>query len=262
MNPREILIYLSLNFDGDYKRLRQAIEDKEYVDEDIEIPNLPCRTLTIFDEEYPEVFKEFYQAPLVLYYYGDISLIKEVDKNLAIVGTRVPTEYGSSSTKEIVEEVSDKVNIVSGLARGIDAIAQEEAMRNGGKVIAVLGSGIDFCYPSENKKLYEEIKKKGLIISEYPNHIEPSPDKFPFRNRLIAMMSNTVLITEAYARSGTSITANYALAFNKNICCIPYPRKAQSLCNRLIASGANLVQNGNDVLEIMNIESNESIFDL
>lgn len=262
MNPRDVLIHLSLKYNGDYKSIRHAIEEKEYLDEEIVIPSMSCRVVTLLDDDFPEILKEFYQCPLVLYYYGDLSLIQDTSKNLAVIGTRVPTEYGSESTKEIVSEVASKVNIVSGLARGIDSIAQEEALKCGGKVIAVLGSGIDVCYPPTNKKLYEEIKKKGLVISEHPSNTEPSPDKFPFRNRLIAMLSNTVLITEAYNHSGTSITASYALAYNKNVCCVPYPRNRHSLCNSLIASGADLVEKGRDVLDVMRIDLGEEIFDL
>lgn len=261
MNSRDYLIYLSLKFNGDYKMLKEAISKREEVIE-FEPPNLKCKVLTILDDDYPKEWTEFYQFPLVLFYYGDISLIKNMDKNLAVVGSRRVSNYGFRKTTEIVREVAKEVNIVSGLAVGTDSIAQNEALNSGGKVIAVLGSGIDYCYPARNKELYEELKKNHLVISEYPGLTEPSPDKFPFRNRLIAMFTNTILIPEAKLRSGTSITAAYGVGYNKNICCVPHLANTESLCNNLIANGAFLVEDAKDVLEVMDIKKDEAIFDL
>ena len=257
-----MLIYLSLKFNGDYRRMRKAILEKDFPSEAPLIPEFPFKTLTIVDENFPEDLRNHCDCPLVLYYYGDISLISDIKKNLAVVGTRDPTFYGIQSTIELVDAVAKQVNIVSGLARGIDSIAQEEALRVGGKVIAILGSGIDHCYPYSNRALYEEIKKKGLVISEYPGFTEPTSDKFPLRNRIIAMLSSTILITEAYGRSGTSITTTYALDMGKNVCCVPFLRNRGSLCNSLIAAGAFPVENGSDVLEIMKIDLPDEIFDL
>lgn len=262
MKPRELLIYLALKFEGDYHRILEAINSKEFDDIEEEPPSLTCKTLTILDDEYPTKLREYPTPPFVLFYYGDISLIQNIDKNLAVIGSRVTTEYGSDSTKEIVASVAKEVNIVSGLARGIDAIAQTQCIRSGGKTIAILGSGINYCYPEINQPLYEEIKKNHLVLSEYPGLTPPSPDKFPVRNRLIAMLSNTILVTEAYARSGTSITVNFGLQFSKNVCCIPYMKDRFSLCNKLIGQGAYLVETGDDVLEIMGITREQTIFDL
>lgn len=262
MNPRDFLIYLSLKFNGDYKMIREAIQNREPIPDNIELPPLKCKVLTALDEDYPKIFFEYYQCPLVLFYYGDLSLIKDINKNLAIVGSRKISEYGIRKTIEIANDVAKYVNIVSGLAIGTDSIAQNQALKSGGKVIAVLGSGIDCCYPPKNKELYKELKKKHLVISEYPGATEPTPDKFPFRNRLIAMFSNTILIPEAKKRSGTSITAAYGTSYNKSICCIPHLADTNSLCNNLIANGAYLVENADDVLEIMKIEKDTTIFDL
>ncbi len=261
MNPRDYLIYLSLKFNGDYKMLMEAINKREEIP-DFEQPNLKCNAVTVLDDDYPQELKNFYQFPLVLFYYGDLSLIKNINKNLAVVGSRRVSTYGYRKTKEIVSELAKDVNIVSGLAIGTDSIAQKVALNSGGKVIAVLGSGIDYCYPSRNKDLYEELKKNHLVISEYPGLTEPTPDKFPFRNRLIAMFSNTILIPEAKLKSGTSVTAAYGIGYNKNICCIPHLASKESLCNNLIANGAFLVEDAKDVLEVMDIKKEEPLFDL
>ena len=262
MNAREILIYLSLKFNGDYRRIREAIEKHEYIDDDIDIPKTDYKAVTIVDEDYPEELKRYTMCPIVLFYYGDLSLIKDINKNLAVIGSRITTEYGSEATKEIVKDVAKDVVIVSGMARGIDSIAQAQAIKCGGKTVAILGSGIDYCYPETNRDLYEEIKKNHLVISEYPGQTQPTADQFRFRNRLIAMLSNTVLITEAYRKSGTSITANIALNIGKNVCCLPYPIGRYSLCNHLISQGAYLIENGNQVLDLMKIREDVPIFDL
>ena len=262
MNARDVLIYLSLKYDGNYQKIREAISKHERIDDPLVLPKTKYKAITILDDDYPEELKQYAFCPIVLFYYGDISLIKNINKNLAVIGSRSTTEYGSESTKDIVRYVAKDVVVVSGMAMGIDSIAQNQAIRCGGKVIAVLGSGIDYCYPPSNHELYEEIKKNHLVLSEYPGATMPSKDKFPFRNRLIAMLSNTVLITEAYPHSGTSITANLALCMGKNVCCLPYPAGRNSFCNQLISEGAYLVENGKQILDIMKIEDNAPIFDL
>lgn len=261
MTPRECLIYFALKFNGDYRMIRNAIIDKEQPDIDF-LPPTKFKALTILDDDYPEYFKSIMFAPIVIFYYGDISLIKDLDKNLAVVGARRPTAYGADVTRYLVKNIVKKgVNIVSGLARGIDAIAHQTAINYGGKTIAVLGSGIDFCYPPTNEELYEEIKKNHLVISEYPGSTEPQPTNFPFRNRLIALLSKTILITDAKYRSGTSITANYALQFNRNVCTVPHPIFDVSLCNQLIEEGASLILSKEDLFEVMNVNENEPIFE-
>ena len=115
MNAREILIYLSLKFNGDYRRIREAIEKHEYIDDDIDIPKTDYKAVTIVDEDYPEELKRYTMCPIVLFYYGNLSLIKDINKNLAVIGSRITTEYGSEATKEIVKDVAKDVVIVSGM---------------------------------------------------------------------------------------------------------------------------------------------------
>ena len=261
MNVREQLIYLALKFNGDYRKIMETIQAKDYEAKVEELPPIHSEVLTILDDDYPEDFKKCAYPPLVLFYKGDISLIKERKSNLAVIGTRKPSQYGLYATERIIKEVGKDVVIVSGLAKGIDKCAHEAALANQNKTVAVLGSGINVCYPSENKDIYNRIAKEGLLISEYPNLTPPKQEHFPFRNRLITMFSNALLITQAYARSGTSITANWALEFGKNVLCIPYPIYNYSLCNDLIQSGASLVTSGQDVLEWMDLKKEEPIFE-
>ncbi len=254
MTTSEILIAEAIYYQGNWDEIVKAIRQKELLPKaDIIKMNksLKCKAITILDKEYPSYLKELYRPPLVLFYYGDISLISDPKNNVAVVGTRKPSELGIQITKEITETVSKKYNIVSGLALGIDAIAHKEAIRSGGKTIAILGCGIDICYPTSNREIYEIIKKDHLLISEYPNCTNPVQCNFPNRNRLIAQFSKGILVTESKKKSGTSITVNYGLCYGRDIMCVPSTDFNDSGCNQFIRDGAALVENGDQVIEII-----------
>ena len=199
------------------------------------------------DKEYPPELKKVYRAPIVLYYYGDISLLYKEKEALAVIGSRECTEVGRTITDQLVTELAPDFRIVSGLAKGIDAVAHESAIKAGGDTIAVLGSGIDYCYPYENYALYRLIKEKGLVISEYPNFTMPTQISFPMRNRIIAGLSKGILITEAKKKSGTMITVRWAQMIDKDIMCVPYRPSDESGCNQLIKEGAFMVEDSDDV---------------
>ena len=221
----------------------------------------PC--ITILDEDYPDYLKQkVCRPPLVLYYYGDISLIKDENKNIAFIGSRKCSDYGQKITSQIVSEVAERFNIVSGLAKGIDTCAHNACVNIIGKTIAVLGCGIDVCYPESNRRLYEIIKKRGLVISEYPSDTPPQASYFPMRNRIIVGLSRLIVITEAKKRSGTSISTAYALAMGKDVCCVPYPADNNSLCNHLIKQGAFMIEDAQDLYDVINCRSNGPLFSL
>lgn len=238
---RDLLIYFALKYKGDWKNIFKAISEKEKVDEeDIKkyLSTLTCKCITILDKEYPKQFKEIYQPPFVLFYYGDISLVNR--KNiLGIVGSRNPTTYGEQCCKYLLLEsnINDLV-VISGLAKGIDAIAHETSLMKGYKTIAVLGNGIDACYPKENFKLYQKIKNNGLIISEYPYKEIVSKNNFALRNRIIAGLSNKILIPDVKKKSGTLITIRFALNFGKDILVVPCSIFDERYNNQLIYEGA------------------------
>lgn len=266
INSRFILIYLSVLYEGDFNKIFDFIINHEDFPPDEDIMNVVrsvrAHTLTILDPDYPEYLKKIYKPPLVLYYYGDISLIKDYQKNIAIVGSRKCTSYGTSQTREIIAKIAHKYNVVSGMALGIDSCAHNACIFNKGKTIAVLGSGIDYCYPTRNKTLYNEIKRNHLIISEYPNNLVPKEENFPFRNRLIVGLSTCVTITEAKLYSGTSITATIALDEGRDVCCVPYIADKTSLCNSLIKEGAVLIEDGDDLLSFLSDNVTKPIFEL
>lgn len=254
MTASEILVAEAVYYRGNWKAIVDAINQKKIlpVDDIVRInKSLKCKTLTILDKKYPPYLKELYQPPLVLFYYGDISLINNPNKNLAIVGTRKPSEPGINVTRQIAKGIAKKYTAVSGLALGIDAIAHDETIKSGGKTIAVLGCGIDICYPTKNKEIYEEIKKNHLLISEYPGLTPPSAENFPFRNRLIAQFSKAILVTESKKKSGSSITVMYGLCYGRDVMCVPSIDYGNSGCNYHIREGATLVENAKQVIEMM-----------
>lgn len=212
--------------------------------------------LPITHDDYPERLLKIEDPPIGLFYRGDVSLLS-AKYTLAVVGTRHTTRYGRDITKRLTADVSGHdIVIVSGLARGVDSIAHATCLDNYGKTIAVLGNGIDVVYPAENRELYEKIAERGIIVSEYPLKISPFPYNFPPRNRIISGLSDGVLITEAGKKSGTMITAEYAVDQCKDLFCVPGPIYAESSegTNYLLSTKeAIFVRNSEDILNSYNI---------
>lgn len=216
--------------------------------------------LTKFDNEYPERLRQLTDAPFFLFCRGDISLLNS--KSLSVVGTRKPTNYGRMVTDRLVRDVaSNGITIVSGLAYGIDSIAHRKCLDVGGKTIAVLGSGLNYIYPSEHVSLAEEITKKGLLISEYPPNKRATKYTFPQRNRIIAGLGDGVLITEAGLKSGTIRTKEFALDYGRKIYAVPgnIDSEYSSLTNDIVKTGqADLVTMPSDILNDYVIEKRAS----
>lgn len=208
--------------------------------------------VTLEDKEYPARLKNIYHPPYGLYFAGDLAMNEAA---VAIVGARNCSEYGKKMAKEIAYMLGKTgYTVVSGMARGIDSYAHRGCLDSGGKTIAVLGCGVDVCYPKENRFLYEQIKKQGCILSEYPPEMEPQPRFFPARNRLISGISQQVIVVEAREKSGSLITMDFALEQGKDIYAVP-GRLTDPLsagCNRLIAQGAGIITSVEDF--ILNME--------
>lgn len=248
---RRILLYFSLKYHGEYQLILQAIRQKEKVEkEELQIVEnkIQSKYVTIIDKDYPEMLKRIFNPPWVLFYYGDLSLLNK--KTLAIIGARKYSSYGKKMCQKIIQECKDyDCNIISGLAMGIDAIAHQSAFDNQLSTIAVLGSGIDYCYPKSNIELYYKIKENGLLISEYPNLVKPQKQFFLVRNRLIAALCEQLVVIEASCQSGTMNTVTYALEYGKDVGCVPNLATLNSGCNQLIKQGAKLIENANDIFE-------------
>lgn len=221
--------------------------------------------LTLGDTAYPESLFNIYNPPLILYVKGEI--LPQDSLSVAIVGTRIPDRYGRTVTQRLSGELAARgITIVSGMARGIDSIAQEEALKRGGRTIAVLGSGLDVIYPPENDKLYDQISQNGAVISEFPLGTGPLGQNFPQRNRVISGLSLGVIVVQASQKSGSLITASFALDQNKEVFAVPGEagKKLSFGPNWLIKKGAKLVENAEDVIIELGIalgESTEVTFD-
>ena len=249
---RKVLLYFALKYNGDYRKILQAITDKEHVNvnelENVE-SKIKCNYITIIDSTYPIELKSISSPPFVLFYYGDISLLNAANK-IAVIGKRECSLYGEEMTRKIVKQLKFyKVVTVSGMAKGIDSLAHQISLENKIKTIAVLGSGIAYCYPTNNTELYEKIKTTGLIISEYPGSLTPTPHNFLIRNRIIAGLSKSIVVIEANLKSGTINTVSFGLEFGKDIFAVPTLATANSGCNLLIKQGAKLIETASDIFE-------------
>ncbi|MFZ7943761.1 MULTISPECIES: DNA-processing protein DprA [Bacillaceae] len=213
--------------------------------------------ITILDKEYPSYLKEIYQPPWALFMKGDLSLL-ERDPKLAVVGSRQASQYGRNAIRLMFPElIHNGVLIVSGLAKGIDALAHEYAIKNGGNTIAVIAGGLYHIYPKENMSLALEMMKTQLIMSEYPPDTKPLRWHFPARNRIISGLAAGTFIIEAKRKSGSLITANYAVHEGRDVFSLPgsifNPYSIGT--NELIQQGAKLVTRAEDILEEIRLNS-------
>lgn len=224
---------IMLSYESQYQKRRSALDGverprdlyRDYGHAEVTIEEMNKKgivALTRDSDSYPSLLKDIYDPPFVLYCKGDLSLLSDETKKIAVVGTRRITRYGKDVTREFVSAFAGAgICVVSGLARGVDSAAHKAALDENGKTIAVLGCGADVVYPPENAELYDEIADKGLIISEYPPGTPPHAFRFPERNRIISGISEGVLVTEAGAGSGSMITADTAIEQGRDLYVVP-----------------------------------------
>lgn len=229
---------------------RKKLEPEEYANS---IKNSGIKWLTIFDAEYPKLLKQIYDPPIVLYYKGEILFSDE--NAIAVVGSRKITGYGKMVTEHFTKRlVREGFTIVSGLAKGVDSQAHWSAISEKGRTIAVLGGGLNNIFPPENIGLVEKIISGfGAVISEFPPSLSALPGNFPQRNRIIAGLSQAVLVTEAAQDSGSLITARLAAEQGRDVFAIPGPitsALSQGTIN-LIKQGARAVTDPIEILEEM-----------
>lgn len=203
---------------------------------------------------YPEILKETSSPPFVLFCIGDLQLLQM--PKLAIVGARNATEIGCRLSIDIGSNLAiNDFCVVSGMARGIDSHAHQGALKVNGKTIAVLGTGVDVCYPARSRKLYDEIKQTGLLISEYLPGTKALASNFPRRNRIISGLSVGCVVVEAEQKSGSLISARYALEQNREVFAVPGSvfNKMSKGCHLLIKQGAKLIENCDDIFSELSV---------
>lgn len=208
------------------------------------------KSISFFSERYPESLKNIAQPPLALFYEGNIDFLEY--PSIAMVGARLATPYASQVLYQFIPKlVLENLVIVSGLAKGVDRLSHELAILAGGKTIGVIGCGLDRCYPKEVSNLFQEMKQKQLVLSEYPLGTPIKKHHFPMRNRIIAGLTQGTCVIEAKERSGSLITAQLALDNGKEVFAIPGEILSgqSSGCHRLIQDGAKCVYRMEDILE-------------
>lgn len=235
-------------------QVRRSVNLDEYISQ---VVRKGIRILTWDDPEYPSHLNEIDQPPPVLYLRGEITT--EDSWAVAIVGTRGVTAYGRQVTEELATVLAQNgVTIVSGLARGVDAIAHHAALKADGRTLAVLGCGVDKIYPPEHRALAERIAAHGAILSDYAPGTPPDSANFPPRNRIISGLSMAVVVVEAGETSGALITAEFAAEQGREVFAVPGSIFAPQSKgpNRLISNGAKVLLSPQDVLEALDLTRN------
>lgn len=208
------------------------------------------RFITREDAEYPKRLKQIPDAPYGIFYKG--RLPEDDVLSVAVIGARDCSEYGRYVAEELGKFLgSSGVQVISGMARGIDGISQDAALRAGGTTTAVLGSGVDVCYPVQNKKLYAKILEQGCIMSSYPPGTMARSQNFPPRNRIVSGLADVVVVIEARNKSGTLITVDMALEQGKEVYVVPgrITDRLSDGCNKLLKQGAGILLSPYDFLE-------------
>lgn len=235
------------------KKLEEAAEYFDVMGEYGRLADRGIQLVAAGEKAYPAKLAVIPDAPCVIYYAG--RLPNDDRKTIALIGARNCSEYGKSMARQFGEMLAGAgVQVVSGMARGIDGIGQQAALDAGGYSLGVLGCGVDVCYPPDNKMLYERLIKQGGICSEYPPGIEPRAMLFPPRNRIISGLCDGVLVVEAKEHSGTLITVDMALEQGREVYALP-GRVTDALsrgCNRLIRQGAAIIVSPQELLQELN----------
>jgi len=213
------------------------------------IADYKCRVITQDDDEYPELLRQIYDPPIVLYLKGQIT---PKDRNaIAIVGSRRTTVYGMEAARKLAYQLAYvNVTVVSGGARGIDTAAHQGALNSKGRTIAVLGTGINIIFPPENRELFERIAENGAVITQFPFNRQADKQSFPIRNRIVAGLCLGTVVVEADLHSGALITSNFAIEQGRQVFAVPGRIDSPSSkgCHELIKKGAKLCEGAEDIL--------------
>ncbi|MFC1829581.1 DNA-processing protein DprA [Thermodesulfobacteriota bacterium] len=242
-----------LEIEGVTHRLVSALKQHktpEDVKQDLDLVfNRGYRIVTMTNADYPLLLREIPDPPPFLYVFGHLN---SGVKNVAVVGSRNATDYGMAATERLCSDLATiGMTVVSGMAIGIDTAAHKGALSSGGRTIAVLGSGFENVYPSQNRALYHKIAENGAVISEFPLATEPEPHNFPIRNRIISGISLGTVVVEATKKSGSLITARLAAEQNREVFAVPGSIQSfKSMgTHTLIKQGAKLVEHARDIMD-------------
>lgn len=243
---RETLADLAVKYQGNWKKIAYDVI------KDVSGPHRTIKDqyITIMDPDYPEALRQLQCPPWVLFYQGDISLLKK--PMITIVGSRKLTPYGMAVTREASALLSKKYVIVSGLAAGADGTAHRAALEHG-HTVGVCGHGLKIQYPKENADLYARMKKTDLILSEFPYDTPIARENFPWRNRILAALGEKIIVTQAAVKSGTMHTVNEALDLGREVWCVPYPYDDPNGrgCDLMIQEGAQILYSREQIADLV-----------
>lgn len=251
MTHREILIAHTIHYKGDWNRILEALQKTEEPSKDdlAKAQSCPFKAVTMLDSEYPTRLKNTLKPPVVLFYRGNLDLLANSEKSITITGTRNPSSYGKEMTEKFVSDlVKAGYTIVTSMALGVSSIAIETALKQNGKVIVVLGCGIDICYPHSQQRLFDKLTENQLVVSEYPAGVDPTMENMAAKNRITTGIGEALLITE---EKSPTTSETFALSQGKEIFCVPDRADQGSECNKLIANGAVLTEKIEDILEVL-----------
>jgi DNA processing protein len=243
------------------KRIRKASHERNEIEKFTEkelkkLEKLGGKLITIWDQEYPSILKKIYDPPILFYILGELADSDQY--SIAVVGTRQPTNYGKVHAERISMDLANQgITIISGMARGIDSIAHNAAIKSGGRTIAVIGSGLDVIYPPENKKLFDKIAESGAVVSEFSLGTKPDAQNFPRRNRIISGLSLGVVVIETGATGGAMQTAAFALDQNREVFALPGNvgvRQSEGTNLLIQKSEAELITSGDDVINELELK--------
>ncbi len=228
---------------------------QKYVDE---LEKLEIKYITISCEDYPKNLLDMEHPPLVMYYLGEIP---KADLSISIIGSRRCSDYGKFVAHKFSKELAkENIVVISGMATGADTVAHVGCIEGNGKTIAVLGCGVDICYPKSNEKLMKKIIDNGCVMSEYPPGTAPLAMNFPLRNRIISALSDGLIVVEAGYKSGTMITVDYALEQGRTVFTVPgnITSKNSEGTNALLRQGAIPLTDIKDILEEFDFKQEKS----
>ena len=238
--------------------LKDAEQEVEFIEQH------DIRPIFYLDKDYPQRLKHYNDCPLLLFYKGISDL--NHDRIIGIVGTRKPSQYGISMTEEIVKGLAPYQPIIlSGLAYGVDITAHQKSLEMGLETIGILGHGLSRIYPPQHRKIALEMMEKGAVMTEFASHTPPDPQNFPMRNRIVAGLSDALIVVETAEKGGSMITARMAKSYHRPVFAVPgrVKDKMAKGCNELIKDGrAKLLESANDIAEFLKWDAgNEEIKD-
>ncbi|MCR5079361.1 MAG: DNA-protecting protein DprA [Bacilli bacterium] len=253
LNPKQVLLYTAITHQGRWDDMFVALREKKDLPDPDEVAAVAKKyegqALTIFDDLYPDRLRNAPRPPLVLFYQGDIELLKDADRMIAFTGSH---DSGSAYAEKMVATIAKEATkkgaiVVSGLSRSCQSIALESAL-SVGQCIAVLSNGLDQNYPIESSGLQAKIAKKGLVLSPFPNGVKPSVDGIRARNLLLGQLGSFLFVAAAKKHDGVLLTMASAVNVGCDAGCLPFPAESEFVNNSLIRNGAAMIESADDLL--------------